>query len=202
MNVEVLPHGMSRGTLAANVRAYRTGAPLSLVYGGSLNEHKGVHVLVRAMSLAPSRRLRLRIYGEGKPEYEAALRRRAAGDRRITFHGAYAESDLARIYQEADLAVMPSVWFENYPLALHEALASDVPVVASNVGGMAEKIVDGQNGYTFRVGDARHLADRLRLLLRKPGLINGLKANIRANPLPAAEEELAAYESVYFEHAR
>ncbi|SFI50636.1 Glycosyltransferase involved in cell wall bisynthesis [Paenibacillus sp. UNC496MF] len=202
LTIEALPHGMRSDTLAANARTYRRGAPLTLVYGGSLSEHKGVHVLVRTMSLARSRRLRLRIYGDGKPEYEAALRRRAAGDRRITFHGAYAESDLPRLYQEADLAVVPSVWYENYPLALHEALASHVPVIASNVGGMAEKIVDGLNGYTFRVGDARHLADRLRLLLRKPGLINGLKANIRANPLPAAEEELGAYESVYFEHAR
>ncbi|CAM3567419.1 glycosyltransferase [Paenibacillus lupini] len=130
------------------------------------------------------------------------LQRIASGDRRISFRGTYAEADLPLIYQEADISVVPSIWFENYPLALYEALASHLPVIASNVGGMSEKIVDGLNGYTFRVGDARHLAERFRMLLRKPELINTLKSNIREMPLPSADDELAAYESVYYQHAR
>ncbi|WP_219836933.1 glycosyltransferase family 4 protein [Paenibacillus sp. R14(2021)] len=176
LRIEVLPHGMRRETLVPNAKTYRTGAPITLVYGGSLNEHKGVHVLLQAMSLVPYRRLRLHLYGSGKPEYAEVLKRMASGDRRISFRGTYTESELPRIYQEADIAVVPSIWYENYPLALHEALASHLPVIASNVGGMSEKIVDGLNGYTFRVGDARHLAERLRMLLRKPKLINALRA--------------------------
>lgn len=202
LRIEVLPHGMRRETLIPNAKTYRSGATLTFVYGGSLNEHKGVHILLQAMSLVPSRRLRLHLYGSGKPEYAKELQRIASGDRRISFRGTYAEADLPRIYQEADISVVPSIWFENYPLALHEALASHVPVIASNVGGMSEKIVDGLNGYTFRVGDARHLAERFRMLLRKPELINTLKSNIREMPLPSADDELAAYESVYYQHAR
>lgn len=202
LRIEVLPHGIRRETLVPNVKAYLPGAPLTLVYGGSLSEHKGVHVLLQAMSLVPSRRLRLQLYGSGKPEYEASLRRMASGDRRVSFRGTYTEADLPRIYQEADIAVVPSIWYENYPLALHEALASHVPVITSNLGGMSEKIVDGFNGYTFRVGDARHLAKRLRMLLRKPELFNALKNNIRAMALPSSEDEQAAYESVYYQHAQ
>ncbi|MGO4108187.1 glycosyltransferase [Paenibacillus sp. YAF4_2] len=193
---------MRRETLIPNAKTYRPASSLTLVYGGSLNEHKGVHVLLQAMSLVPSRRLRLHLYGSGNPEYEEVLQQMASGDRRISFRGTYAETDLPRIYQEADIAVVPSIWYENYPLALHEALASHLPVIASGVGGMSEKIIDGLNGYTFRVGDARHLAERIRMLLRKPELINALKSNIREMSLPSADDELAAYESVYYQHAR
>lgn len=202
LRIEVLPHGMRRETIGLNAKTYGPGDPLTLVYGGSLNEHKGVHVLLQAMSLVPSRRLRLHLYGSGKPEYEEVLRRMASGDRRISFRGTYVEGDLARIYQEADIAVVPSICYENYPLTLHEALASHMPVITSNIGGMSEKIVDGLNGYTFRVGDANHLAGRLRMLLHKPELINALKDNIRQLPLTWADDEQIVYESVYYQHAR
>jgi glycosyltransferase involved in cell wall biosynthesis len=202
LQIEVLPHGMRRETLIPNAKTYRPDSSLTLVYGGSLNEHKGVHVLLQAMSLVRSRRLRLHLYGSGNPEYEEMLQQLASGDRRISFRGTYAETDLPRIYQEADIAIVPSIWYENYPLALHEALASHLPVIASDVGGMSEKIIDGLNGYTFRVGDARHLARRLRMLLRKSELINALKSNIREMSLSSADDELAAYESVYYQHAR
>ncbi|MFD2382394.1 glycosyltransferase family 4 protein, partial [Paenibacillus xanthanilyticus] len=181
--IEVLPHGIRHETVVPNAKSYGKGSPITLIYGGSLNEHKGVHVLIAALSKVASRRLRLHIYGSGEPAYEAALRRAAARDARISFRGPYAEGDIPRLYQEADMAVVPSVWYENYPLALHEALAAHVPVLASNIGGMAEKIVDGLNGYTFRAGDARHLAERISMVARDPALLNGLKDNIRAMPL-------------------
>ncbi|TYP78132.1 glycosyltransferase family 4 protein [Paenibacillus methanolicus] len=200
--IEVLPHGIRQETVVPNAKRYGKSSPITLIYGGSLNEHKGVHVLIAALAKVPSRRLRLHIYGSGEPVYEAAIRRAAARDSRISFLGPYAEGDIPRLYQEADMAAVPSVWYENYPLALHEALAAHVPVLTSNIGGMAEKIVDGLNGYTFRAGDARHLAERIRMVARDPALLNGLKDNIRAMPLPDVGAEADAYESIYYAHAR
>ncbi|QHW29936.1 glycosyltransferase family 4 protein [Paenibacillus rhizovicinus] len=202
LNVEVVPHGMRYEWIAPNRKTYQAGDRITLVYGGSLGEHKGVHVLLAAMAMVPSRRLRLHVYGAGPPEYTESLRRAAYRDKRISFRGTYTEADTARIYQEADIAIVPSVWYENYPLTLHEALASRVPVIASNIGGMAEKITDGLNGFTFRVGDARHLAARLKLLLRRPAMINGLKARIDEMPLPSLDVEMNAYEAMYYAHAR
>jgi len=51
--------------------------------------------------------------------------------------------------KEIDVLIVPSIWYENYPLILHEALVCNVPVITSNIGGMAEKISDGFNGYTL-----------------------------------------------------
>ncbi|MFB9326100.1 glycosyltransferase family 4 protein [Paenibacillus aurantiacus] len=200
--IEVLPHGIRPETVAPNTKSYGKGSSITIVYGGSLNEHKGVHVLIAAMAKIRARRLQLHIYGSGEPEYANKLYKAAARDARISFRGPYAEGDLPRIYQEADLAAVPSVWYENYPLALHEALAAHVPVLASNIGGMAEKIVDGLNGYTFRAGDASHLAERISMVARDPSLLNGLKDHIRAMPLPTVGVEADAYESIYFTYAR
>lgn len=43
--------------------------------------------------------------------------------------------------KEIDVLIVPSIWYENYPLILHEALVCNVPVITSNIGGMAEKLV-------------------------------------------------------------
>jgi glycosyltransferase involved in cell wall biosynthesis len=116
--------------------------------------------------------------------------------------GLYAEADIQQIYQDADIAIVPSVWYENYPLVLHEALACHVPVLTSNVGGMAEKVKDGINGFTFRVGDASHLAERIKELLNNPSLLNIFKSNMNQIHIPAVEQEAYLYESIYFSLAR
>ncbi len=200
--VEVLPHGIRQESVAPNRKKYRKRSSITLLYGGAIGGHKGVHVLINAMKRVPSPRLKLLIYGSGSPAYMEEMQHSASRDSRILFRGTYTDSDLVRIYQEADVAVVPSVWYENYPLALHEALASRVPVLVSHAGGMSEKVADGVNGFTFGVNNDRQLAVRLRLLLKYPKLLNVMKRNICRMTLPTVEQEAFAYETIYFTHAR
>ena len=58
--------------------------------------------------------------------------------------------------------------YENYPMTLHEALACNIPVIATNLGGMAEKIKDGFNGFLFNMGDSRHLQTVLEAIVNDP----------------------------------
>lgn len=199
--IEALNHGIHRDPALANRKTYRRGDKLTLFYGGSLNEHKGVHLLLEAMSRIRSNRLRLKIYGSGPAAYTESLRQAAAKDRRVELCGPYAESDIPGMYQQVDVAVVPSVWYENYPLALHEALSYHVPAIVSAAGGMAESVRDGVNGYTFRLGDAGHLAERIRALLANPELLNALKANLSSQPIATPEQEAASYETIYYAHA-
>jgi glycosyltransferase involved in cell wall biosynthesis len=62
---------------------------------------------------------------------------------------------------------------------------------------MAEKVQDGYNGFTFRTGDAGHLAERIVQLLDDPTLLNTFKANMRQVQIPSIEQEAAAYETIY-----
>lgn len=63
-------------------------------------------------------------------------------------------------------------------MAILEALYARRPVVTSNVGGMAELIQDGVNGLTFRVGDAGHLAEKMRFLTQNREALRAYQRNI------------------------
>lgn len=195
--VKVLNHGMNYSKIRRNHKVYKSGDPITFFYGGSLNPHKGVHLIIEAVKKIHLNQMKVKIFGSGDPLYTEGLRNLAGSDSRIEFCGVYAENDIQEIYQQVDVAIVPSVWYENYPLSLHEALASGIPALVSNVGGMAEKIKDGHNGYTFRLGDADDLADKMLRLVMHPSLLNHFKANLSKFMIPTIEQEIYAYERIY-----
>jgi glycosyltransferase involved in cell wall biosynthesis len=71
--------------------------------------------------------------------------------------------DLITLYREADIFVLPTR-ADLHPMAILEAMAIGVPVIATRVGSIGEVIVDGENGYTIPVDDEEALAECLRLL--------------------------------------
>ncbi len=60
---------------------------------------------------------------------------------RVRFYGAYQNAEMPRLMQSVDWVVMPSIWWENSPIVIQEALHHRRPVICSNIGGMAEKFV-------------------------------------------------------------
>lgn len=198
LDVAVINHGMSYSRIRKNRKEYRQNDPVIFCYAGSLNEHKGVHLLIRAFKEIASGKAVLKIYGSGPdPGYVNKLHEIAAGDQRIEFCGVYSEEATGEIFAGIDVAVIPSLWYENYPLVLHEALACSVPVVASGIGGMAEKIRDGVNGYTFPLGDVSALAGILNSIAANPEILNGLKDKLKGFAFPSIEQEALAYHDIY-----
>lgn len=167
------------GTLTEGLRplrrAPREGRPLRLGFVGSLVWYKGLDVLVRAMGLLHGREVELHVFGEFRPEtdpYHAQLRELAldCGDA-VHFHGAFDNRDIAAVHERIDALVVPSVWFENSPITIHEAFLLRTPVIASDLGGMAELVREGADGLLFKVGDAVSLAKSVQRLLDEPGLL-------------------------------
>jgi glycosyltransferase involved in cell wall biosynthesis len=149
--------------------------PVVLLCVASLARRKGQDVLLRA--LARLRRFRWRLLLVG-PERDAAfagrLRRSAhhlgiAG--RIVFAGAVGAARLARLYRLADLFVLPS-YYEGYGIAVAEAAARGLPVVASDAGAIPEAIV-GARHRLVPPGDVAALADALRGFLVARRAIGG-----------------------------
>ena len=132
---------------------------LRVVYLGTWIPSKGVHLLVEAFGgIAPDRAV-LDVHGyavpyDGFDDYEGHLRRLAAGAPHVHFRGRYGPADVPRLLARADVMVVPSIWYENSPLTLHEAFLAGVPVIAAAHGGMQEFVRDGANGLTFRPGAA------------------------------------------------
>ncbi len=198
LDVTVVKHGISYNRIKRNNRTYKKGDKLVFCYAGSLNDHKGIHVLIDAFKMTKSSNIILKIFGSGpNPLYVNRLFDMARKDKRIEFCGVYSEDDIGDIFSSVDVMIVPSLWYENYPLVLHEALACNTPVVASNQGGMAERIKDGVNGFTFEIGDAESLRAVFERIITNPEILNHLKANIESSLIPTIEQEAVTYLRIY-----
>ncbi len=115
--------------------------------------------------------------------FEAATER-AAG--RVRFYGGYRSAELPMLMKDVDWMVIPSVWWENSPVVIQEAFLHGRPVIASNIGGMAEKVTHGVDGLHFRCGSVEDLVDRMVEAMTTPDLWDRLRARIR-RPIDRAE---------------
>ena len=125
----------------------------------------------------------LRYASEARREdIKAFLDREAARppqQRNVVMNGSYHVGQLASRMARVDWCLVPSVWWESFGLVISEAWMFKKPVIASNVGGMKERISDGVDGLLFSVGDARSLAETIRRAATEDGLWGRLVAGIR-----------------------
>lgn len=193
-----LPYGIDASRFAGMpARKPVPGRPhLDVGYIGSISRHKGVHVLLEALQHVEAERLRLHIYGsrESQPGFSEALID-GIRDRRVVFHGPFAPAQLGQVLAGLDLLVVPSLWYENTPFAVLEALHAGVPVLASALGGIAEIVTPGRDGMLFQPGDAVALGRLLGEVAADP---QGRLAFSPARP-PAIEDNVAALQRLYAE---
>ncbi|MBT9259937.1 MAG: glycosyltransferase [Clostridiales bacterium] len=155
---------------------------VTVLFVGRLSPDKGVDTLVEALDIALSEEpgLRARIAGDGPRAL--AVRRAlaphvAAG--RVTLLGHVPWEAMPAEYRSADLLLFPSPT-ETQGLAVLEAMASGLPVVAARAGALPEVVRDGVSGITAAPGDAEALARAVLLLTRDPALRRRLGAGARA----------------------
>jgi glycosyltransferase involved in cell wall biosynthesis len=142
------------------------------LFAGRLASEKGVDVLASAIGQVPG--ASLRVAGEG-PAAGAF-----AGVPQATLLGALPADQVMAEMAGALALVLPSIWYENFPRTLVEAFASGLPVIASNLGAMAELVDDGRTGLLFEPGSAEALAERLRWALAHPQRLRQMGENARA----------------------
>jgi glycosyltransferase involved in cell wall biosynthesis len=200
LTVKVIPHGLALDEFNLNPRIHQKGAKLVFAYCGGLSANKGVDILIKAFRCVEDLNAQLHIHGTSSQhelDYEESLWKAAGQDDRIKFCGRYQEEEVAKVFQTIDALVIPSLCYESYSFTLHEALASRVPVIASAIACLDEKIQDSVTGLTFRVGDASDLADKLRAVVLEPEMLDRMKQNIRGSSVSRVEEEAYLYETIY-----
>ncbi|APG93953.1 glycosyltransferase family 4 protein [Sinorhizobium americanum] len=157
-------------------------------YFGQMTPFKGIDVLIDAVSRVPEEIWGddscLMIYGgnlERQPlEFQDRVKKLIdEAGRRVRFYGAYQNGDLPRLMRSVDWVVLPSIWWENSPIVIQEALHHRRPIICSDIGGMAEKVQVGRDGLHFRAGSAQDLADRLVEVLSEPQAWDRLHASLR-----------------------
>jgi glycosyltransferase involved in cell wall biosynthesis len=178
-----------------------TSQNLRVAFVGTLVEHKGAHVLIDAFKqLPPDLPITLTLHGklDEFPPYVAKLRELIAqhpNPSRITLAGPFAQPQISDILANTDLLVCPSLWYENTPLVISEAQAAGVPVIASNLGGMAEAIKENTDGLLFPPGDAAALAAHLQHLATHRDLVQKFSTNTK--PPMSVPTHVTHLESLY-----
>ncbi|HSR21186.1 MAG TPA: glycosyltransferase [Anaerolineales bacterium] len=133
----------------------------------------GVDVLARAFVMAAHTRSDLVLLLLGDGSQRDAIRQifeQGHQKHRVEFGGQVRQADLPRWYHRANLYISPS-HVDGSSVSLMEALACGTPVLVSDIPGNKEWIREGNNGWLFRDGDARHLAEKiLRIAGRRSAL--------------------------------
>ena len=164
---------------------------------GSVMPNKGVHVLIEAFNKMKNGSAELLVYGDPgyAPDYYKRITEMATHPQ-IKFMGRYENNQVYKVLSEIDALVVPSIWYENSPITIHEAALAGVPIIASNIGGMDELVERFKNGIVFQVEDANDLYDKMNLLIDKPDFLEQLKC--KAEEIKTIDENVRELEGIYF----
>ncbi len=150
-----------------------------LLYFGRLGAEKGIDTLLNAISATGEK---LKIVGSG--EEEAKLKLKAESLKlKVEFLGYKSGEELRLLISGAKAIVMPSIWQENMPLSLLEAMSLGKTVIASRIGGFPEIIENEFNGFLFDPGNFRDLASKINALKNYDLNLIGAQAKDRVKDL-------------------
>jgi glycosyltransferase involved in cell wall biosynthesis len=147
-----------------------------VLFVGRLSPEKGLDTLLEAWSLL-KKRPRLKIVGEGPLVHQVVERiQRLDG---VEYLGTKTHDEVFALMKAAQMLVVPSLWYEGFPMTVVEAFASGLPVVASRLGGLSELVRHGETGLHFRPGDVADLAQKLDEIHEHPETLAPMRSNSR-----------------------
>ena len=178
---EVIHWGIDTDKFAYNEA---TRKPCRLLYVGQIASHKGVHTAVEALKIITEqpcyKSTTLTIVGG--PDYGGHIHSMVSSlglESNVSFTGLIPREELPGVYRRHDLFVFPSVWEEPFSIALLEALASGLAVVATRTGGSPEILESDVNALTFIKEDAGDCAAQILRFFNDPELFDRVRQNGR-----------------------
>jgi glycosyltransferase involved in cell wall biosynthesis len=145
------------------VEAPRRTGRLRFVLLCRLTVEKGVRVVLDAMARLP-RELDMELVIAGRGPLESQVQQAAEADPRITFLGFVAGEVKHALLSDVNYLLIPSLWYENAPVAVIEAAAYRLGLIGSRIGGIPELVREGSSGLLFEPGDGVALANIMQRL--------------------------------------
>jgi glycosyltransferase involved in cell wall biosynthesis len=183
-----------------------TREPFTFGYIGTHIPAKGIQDLIIAFSYIKEDCL-LRIWG--RPREETASLKSIIStlpshiQKRIEWKSEYRNQEIVSdVFNHIDALVVPSIWVENSPLVIHEALQVRLPVITANVGGMAEYVHHGVNGLLFKHRDPVSLKEQMEILVANPAYAAQLGARgylkSKTKNIPDIKQHVKEIEGIYY----
>ncbi len=203
--MSVIENVTQRSQPVDKVTAAREAGSLRVGFFGQISFLKGIHVLLDAARILEddgAQGIHFDIHGDHTnqpPEFQADfLDRMSRAGKNVRFHGAYDNARVDTLMQEVDVALVPSIWWENSPVVIQECMRNRLPIICSNIGGMAEKVRPGIDGLHFPVGSASGLCELLRALAADPSTLADLSRRMRRPETPetTVDQHLTLYQQL------
>ena len=197
--VVVIPNGVDLKMFTeSNGRILLEGDP-SVLYVGHLSGLKGVDILIRAVAKLRSElpNIKLHLVGNGNAPCFAALSKKEGIEKYVIFHNWAKQSLIPSYYKSADICVFPSR-HEGFGIVILEAMASGIPVIASDIPSFREIISNGTDGRLFKSQDVDALSKEVIALYHDPYLRKELTHNAFEKVTKYSWEKIAEkYISLY-----
>ncbi|ACT59471.1 glycosyltransferase family 4 protein [Hirschia baltica] len=150
----------------------------SVVFAGRISEEKGIDILIEAWKEWGPDAPYLEVLGDGP--LKSKLEKNTKGINNISFLGKMDSSEAEKIIGNSRLLILPSIWFEGFPMVVREALALGTPIAVSNIGPLPT-IAELANGVVFEPGNSKSLVEMVQSALSdKKQMIERAAASIRA----------------------
>ncbi len=154
---------------------------------GQMNPYKGIDVLLEAFKALPEnirKHVHLDIHGANLEQQTDELKNKILRlleelDDIVTMHGSYEPHEMGQLLAQTDWVVIPSIWWENSPMVIQEAYKYGRPLIGSDIGGIAEKIEDGETGILFRARNHIDLARKIQDIVEDSFCWEYFVANIK-----------------------
>jgi glycosyltransferase involved in cell wall biosynthesis len=170
-------------------------------YIGQITPIKGLHILLGAFTADMfDGQATVSIFGNyknGSAYSEHIIDSSKGREKFITFHGGFPHEQLGKVLSEIDILIVPSIWHENNPRVIQEAFASKTPVIASNVGGIAEFVNHEVNGLLFERSSEEELSRQMYRIINEPDLLHRLRTGI--SPVKEIKTEVEELLLIYQE---
>ena len=189
-------NGIKKIVYEVSHRTHSNTHPNRLQFGyiGGISELKGVPILINAFENIS--RADLHIFGKLDQKIKNKFIN-GVRNPNIRFRGFVSGSAKEEALSKIDVFIVPSIWFENSPLVIQEAYMVGAPVIASNIGGMAEFVEDGVTGLHFNVGDYTDLRKKIQYLIDNPQKVSEMRTKLPK--VKSIEENALEMETIYYD---
>jgi len=167
--IEYLKYGFNTKKIIYNKKVFTQKSKINFGFMGRVIPTKGIKVLVDTFKKLPNEQLS--IYGS------IGEQKRFLETKNIIFKGAYNNNNINEVLNDIDVLIVPSIWYENAPLVIQEAFLAGIPVITSDIGGMAELVKNKVNGFTFNVGSSEDLMTTIKKISNNPIILNSLDSS-------------------------
>lgn len=127
------------------------------LFVGRLSPEKGLVTMLRALEEVAGSDISIDVLGTG-PMSPLTIH----SGSQVIEHGVQSKEQVRRAMLSSRALVLPSLWYEGFPMVLAEAYACGLPVIASRIGALSELVEDGVTGLLFEPGNSNELAEKLR----------------------------------------